>query len=295
MLLERTDRLHQRRLEAVANAHDLAGRLHLGRQRTLCRDKFIKGKSRQLHDAVVERRLKAGIRLSRNGILNLIERVAQRDLCRNLGDRIPCRLGGKRRRTAHTGIYLDDAVLKACGMQCELHVTAARDLQLTDDIQCRASEHLVFLIAQRLRRCHDDTVTGVHADRIDILHVTYRDAVACAVAHHLILDLFPACDAALHQHFPHTGKTQTVCQDLLQFCLIVGDTAAASAQRIRGTQHDRIADLVGECHTILNIGNDQGCRARLSDLFHRILKFLTILCLLDRGSRSSEELHAMCL
>ena len=128
MLLQRTDRLHQRALEVVTDAHDLSGRLHLGRQRPLCRDKFIKGQSRNLDNTVVKRRFKGCVGLLCDGILDLIQRVAQRNLCGNLCDRIACRLGCQRRGTAHTGIYLDDTVFKAGGMQCKLHITATCDL-----------------------------------------------------------------------------------------------------------------------------------------------------------------------
>ena len=83
----------------------------------------------------------------------------------------------------------------------------------------------------------------MHAHGIDVFHVADRDAVSRAVAHHLILDLLPAGDAALHQHLAHTGEAQAVCQDLLQLHLVMGDAAAASAQRIGGSQHHRIADL----------------------------------------------------
>ena len=47
----------------------------------------------------------------------------------------------------------------------------------------------------------------MHADGIDVLHVTYGDAVACAVTHYFVLDLFPACDTTLYQYLSYTGQT----------------------------------------------------------------------------------------
>jgi len=38
------------------------------------------------------------------------------------------------------------------------------------------------------------------AQRVEVLHVADRDAVVEAVAHNLILDLFPALEGFLHQH-----------------------------------------------------------------------------------------------
>ena len=243
MLLQRADGLHQRPFKAGADAHHLAGGLHLGGEGSLGGDEFIKGQTGHFYHAVVKRRLEAGVGLSCNRVFDFIQGVAQGDLCRHLGDGVAGRLARQSGGTAHTGIHLDDAVFKAGGMQGELHVAASCDLKLVDDVKSGASEHLIFLVAQGLGGCHHDAVPGVHAHRIDVFHIADCDAVSRTVAHHLILDLLPAGDAALHQHLSHTGKAQAVCQNLLQLHLVMGDTAAASAQRIGGTQHHRIADL----------------------------------------------------
>ena len=69
----------------------------------------------------------------------------------------------------------------------------------------------------------------MNTNRIDILHITYRDAVSVGITHYFVLNLFPAGDAALNQNFSDTAQTQTVGQDLNQLFFVVGDTAAASA------------------------------------------------------------------
>ena len=134
MLLQGTDCLHQRTFKISADAHNLARRLHLRRQRPLCRNKFIKRKSRKLDNTIIQCRLKACIRFSRNGIFDFIQRIAQRDLCCNLGYRIAGRLTCQCRRTADTGIYLDDTVFKAGRMQGKLYITAACNLKCADNI-----------------------------------------------------------------------------------------------------------------------------------------------------------------
>ena len=93
----------------------------------------------------------------------------------------------------------------------------------------------------------------MYTDRIDIFHVTHGDTVAVRITHYLILDLFPACDTTLNQHLAYTGKTKSICKDLLQFFLIVCDSTAASTKRIRRPKHYRINDLIGKCDTILQI------------------------------------------
>ena len=47
----------------------------------------------------------------------------------------------------------------------------------------------------------------MHADGIDVLHITYGDAVACAVTHYFVLNLFPARDTTLYQYLSYTGQT----------------------------------------------------------------------------------------
>ncbi len=72
MLLQGADRLHQGALEVDADAHHLAGGLHLGPQGPLGADEFVKGQTGHLHHAVVQHGLKAGIGLPRDRVLDLI-------------------------------------------------------------------------------------------------------------------------------------------------------------------------------------------------------------------------------
>ena len=289
MLLQGTDRFHQRALKAVADTHNLTGCLHLCGQRTFRADKLIEWKTRKFYDTVVQHRLKACVSLACDGIRDLIQSISQSDLCRYLCDRVSGRLGSQRGRTADTRVYLDDAVFKAVRIQCVLHVTSSGDAQLGDNVQRRSTQHLVLLVTQGLGWSHYDTVSGVNADRVNVFHITYGDAVSCTVAHYFILDFFPSGDAALYQNLANTGETQTVGKNLDQLLLIISDTAAASAQSVSRTKYNRIADLIGEFNTGLHIMYHQRCRYRLTDFFHRILEFLTVLCFLDRLRGGSDQ------
>ena len=96
MLLERADCLHQGSLKVIADAHNLSGRLHLSRQRSLRADKLIERKARDLHHAVVQHRLKARVRLACDRVRNLVKRIAKGNLGGNLRDRVSGRLGSER-------------------------------------------------------------------------------------------------------------------------------------------------------------------------------------------------------
>ena len=295
MLLQRADGFHQRPLEVGADAHDLTGGFHLGAQRPLGRQEFVEGQTGHFYHTVVQHGLKAGKGLFRDGVWNLVQMIAQGDLGRHLGDGVAGGLTCQRGRTADTGIHLDDAVLKAGGMQGKLYVTAAGDVQLADDIQRRASQHLVLLIPQRLRRRRHDAVTGMYAHRIQIFHITNGNACAVGVPHHLILDFLPARNAALHQDLAHTAQPQAVGENLFQLHRVVGDTAAAAAQRIGRTQHHRVTDLCRKGSALFHRIHDLGRGTGLSDLFHGFLEKLPVLRLADRLRRGADEGNAVGL
>ena len=75
----------------------------------------------------------------------------------------------------------------------------------------------------------------------------------------------------------------------------MGDTAAASSQRVRRTEHYRVADLVRKCKAVLHIFHDKGRCHRLADLLHSRLELQTVLRLLDGLRCGSDETHAVCL
>ena len=203
VLLQRADRFHQRTFKVIADTHHLSGRLHLGGQRSLGTDKFIKWQTWDFYHAVVQHRLKACVRLSGDGIFDLIQSITKGNLRRHLGNRIPCRFGRQGGRTAHTRINFDYTVFKSVRMQGILYVTSPCDIQLTDNIQSGSTQHLVFFVTQCLGRSHNDTVSGMYADRVNIFHITYRDTVTVSVPHHLIFNFFPSGNAALHKHLAH--------------------------------------------------------------------------------------------
>ena len=134
MLLQGTDRLHQAALEVRADTHDLTGRLHLGSQLMARADEFIERKSRHLDNDVVKHRLETCVCFLCNGILDLIQCIAESDLRSNLCDRVSCRLGSKCGGTADTRVYLDHAVLEALRVKRILYVAAAGDAELCDDL-----------------------------------------------------------------------------------------------------------------------------------------------------------------
>ena len=169
----------------------------------------------------------------------------------------------------------------------ELKITGGCNVQFA--LHPESFEYSV--ISKGLGRSYYNTVTGMDADRVNIFHVADGNYIACAVTHYLVLDLFPSCDAALYQNLSYTGETKTICKNLLQFFLIVSDTAAASAQGICRTKNNRITDLIGECNTIFQVLNNQRRSYRLTDLLHGCLELQTVFCLLNGLGSGSDKFY----
>ena len=135
VLLQRTDSFHQGTFKVMANTHNLTCSLHLSSKGSLCSDKFIKWKSRDLNYTVVKHWLETCICFSCDRIRNLIQCITQGNLCCNLCNRVTCCLTCKCRGTAYTRVNLDYTVFKAVRFQSVLNITSACDSKLCDDVQ----------------------------------------------------------------------------------------------------------------------------------------------------------------
>ena len=204
MLFQRTDGFHEGTFEVVADTHNFTGCFHLSCQSSLCSNKFIKRKSRDLNYTVVKHRLETCICFSCNSVRNLIQCIAQSNLCSNFSNRITCSFTCQCGRTTYTRVYLNNTVFKTLRMKSVLYVTSACDSKLCDNIQRRSTKHLVFFVSQCLGRSNYDGVTGMYTNRVNIFHVADCDTVACAVTHNFVFDFFPSCDAAFYQNFSYS-------------------------------------------------------------------------------------------
>ena len=88
-------------------------------------------------------------------------------------------------------------------------------------------------VGQRLDRRDDDRVAGVDAERVDVLHRADGDARVVGVAHHLVLDLLPADEAALDHDLADRARAQAGADALAVGRLGLDDAAAGPAERER--------------------------------------------------------------
>ena len=75
-------------LEGAVDRHHLAGRLHLRAERAVAEGELVERPARNLDDDVVERGFERGRRLLRDGVRDLVERLADGDLRGDPRDRV---------------------------------------------------------------------------------------------------------------------------------------------------------------------------------------------------------------
>ena len=225
--LQRADALQQCFLQICTDTHNLAGSLHLCAQQVGCSRKLIKGESGQLCDHIIQLRLKSCICV---GDLDILQCHAYRNLCSHTSNGIAGCLGCQRRRAGNARVDLDQVVLTAVRIQCKLHITAAFDLQLANDLNSRIIEHFLVMVAQGHNRCHNNRVTGMHTNRIHIFHATDGNSVVVSVAHNFKFDFLIALNALLDQDLMHRRKLKCIQADLLEFFFIVSKATACTTQ-----------------------------------------------------------------
>src|SRR5690606_34559026 len=190
------------------------------------------GKAGDLGDDIVD----GGLERRRGGtagdvVLQLIERVADRETRRDLGDGEAGGLGGEGGGARHARVHLDDDHAAIDRVDRELDVGAAGfDADLAQHSDAGVAHDLVFLVGQRQRRGDGDRVTGVDAHRVEVLDGADDDAIVLAVAHHLHLVLSPAEDALFDEHLVGGRRVDAAFDDGEIFFAVVGDAAAGAAK-----------------------------------------------------------------
>ena len=248
---------------------------------------------REFYHHVVERGLETGARLSRHVVLDLVERVAERDLSGDLRYRVSGRLAGERGRARHARVDLYDGVVEAFGVERELAVAPSDDAERRDYVQRRAAERLILPVRERQRGSDDDGVAGVDADRVDVLHRADRDHVALAVAHRFKFYFFPAVDIFFDEDLTDRRRGDTRRGDRFQFLRAVRDAAAAAAERVRGADDDGISDRLGDLQRFFDVVRRVRRDRRFADRRHRVLEELPVFRLLYRVDVRPDEADAV--
>ena len=129
---------------------------------------------------------------------------------------------------------------------------------MPDDADGYFAQFMIFTVRQGLAGSDHNTLTGVDAHGIKILHVADRNAVISAVAHHLVFDLLPAGQVFLDQNLRGVGKGFLGFVD--QFFAVAADARAQPAKGIGHANHEWITNSFGDLNGLGNrAGHIAGC------------------------------------
>ena len=129
----------------------------------------------------------------------------------------------------------------------------------------------------------------MHAHRIEILDGADDDAVVRLVADHFHLEFLPADHRLLEQHLAGRGRVEPAGDDLLELLAVVRNAATAAAERERGADHRREADLGLDRERFLEAVRDARARAVEPDVAHGVAEQFAVLGHVDRFARGGDQ------
>src|SRR5699024_5280438 len=226
--------------EISPDGHGFAYSLHLRSKFFIHIRKLLEVKARRLHDDVIDRRLKTSGSVAGNGIGQLIQIIADRQFCGNLGNGISCSFGGQGRRSAYARINFNGYEAVAARLHSKLHIAAAgKSTNGAHHFNGGVAQHLELLVGKRLRRRHRYRVAGVYTHRVNIFDRADDDDVVVFITQQLKLIFFPAKDRLLDEHAVDGTHFQPAAHFAFKLIFRPHDPAAGPAHGKGGTNHNR--------------------------------------------------------
>ena len=193
--------------------------------------------------------------------------------------------------TGYTRVNFDQVVLRRVGVQCELNVAAAFDLQFFDDLQSGFFQHVEVVIIQCQDRSNYDGVTCVNANGVDVFHTTDCDRVVCTVTHYFEFDFFITFYALFNQYLMYGRQFQRIFHDFDQFSFVVCKAAACTAQCECRTQYYGVTDFVSRFDTFFNGVCDHGRDNGFADGFTHFFEQFTVFCSFDTFDGCTQQFY----
>src|SRR5437868_8968238 len=284
-LLPRIERAHsfeQRFLERAADSHHFADRFHLRTKALVSTGKLLELPLGNLYDYVVQGGLERCGCFPRNVVGNFVQRVADSQFCRNLGDRETSGLGSQSRRSRYPRVHLDHRHPPGVRIYRKLNIrSAGLDPDLADHGNCRIAHVLILAIRESLGGSDGNRVSGVHAHGIEVLDRADDDDVTFHITHHLKLVLFPTQHRLFDQHFVNGREIETSSQDFQQLLPVVSDASAGATKSERGRHDHWKANLPREFQAVFQIVDQRRFGHIEADLLHSVFEEEPVLSFLD--------------
>ena len=254
---QRRQRLLHRFVDRAADRHCFTDRLHRRGQVRLRACEFFERKARDLGDDIVDCRLEGRRGHAGDVVVQLVQRIADCQFRRDLGNRETRSLGRQRRRTRHAGVHFDHDHPAVSGVNRPLHVRAASfDANLAQHRDGLVAHDLVFFVGQRQGRGDGDRIARVHAHGIDVFNRANDDRVVRLVAHDFHLELFPAEQGFVDKDLRHGGRFHAGAAVVFVLFAVIRHAAAGAAKGKGGADDGGQADIFDRFNRQLQTGLD---------------------------------------
>ena len=149
------------------------------------------------------------------------------------------------------------------------------------------------MIAQCLRWSHYDALAGMDAQRIEVLHITYRDAIVIAVAHHFVFDFLPSFQRFFNQDLRRKGEG--LFSQTIQLFVVRTETRTQSTKGICSSYDDWITNLANHLQSLLStVYSHTSCSLHINAT-HHVSKPFTVFCIDDCFYRGTYNRHSVFL
>ena len=117
---------------------------------------------------------------------------------------------------------------------------------MADNADGEFAEVVVILVGQCLRRSHDNALSRMYSERVEVLHVADRDAVVILVPDHLVLDFLPALQGFLHENL--RGERESLGTEFLELLVILAEAGPETSEGICSPDNQRVTE--GMCRSL---------------------------------------------
>ena len=232
-------------------------------------------------------------RIRSSHFTDLVERITQCNLGGNKSERITGSFGCQCRRTGQAGVHLDYAIVVGFGVERILNVTFTHDTEVTDTLGRKFLQHLHLFVGKRAGRSNHDRLTGMDAQRVEVFHTCYGEAVVVGVADYLEFDFFPTFQGFFHQDL--LGERERTFSQFDKRFLVRTDTAAQTTQSISRAYHYRISDFAGSFQGIFHAFHSVALRSFHRNFIQLLHKEVAVFRVHDSLYRSTQHTHAVFL
>ena len=129
------------------------------------------------------------------------------------------------------------------------------------------------------------------SQRVEVLHITHRNAVVITVTDHFVFNLLPALERLFHKDLP--GIAERCRCHFFQFTVIGTETGTQASKCIRGPHYDRISYLPNHIHSLRNGCHRDAARSLYSDFTHHVGKTFPVFSVDNGFYRCAKDLHTI--